>query len=80
MLVACNIPLFKVENPVFKDFMKTHCREAIPTRLTLTRNMEKESASILDTIKVKLAGKDLFIAVDETTDRCGRAMTAGGKQ
>ena len=25
---------------------------------------------------MKLAGKDLFVAVDETTDRCGRAMTA----
>ena len=43
MLVACNIPLFKVENPILKDFMKTYCRETIPTRFTLTRNMEKES-------------------------------------
>ena len=38
--------------------------------------MEEECKEILVKIKTKLLGMDLFLQVDETTDRQGRAMTA----
>lgn len=38
--------------------------------------MEKEAKSNIYKVKERLVGKDLFIMVEETTDRCARAMTA----
>lgn len=59
-----------------QEFLQKYCHQTVPARQTLTRHMEKEAGSILQTIKEKLTDKDFYVAVDETTDRCGRAMTA----
>ena len=53
MLVACNIPLHKVEQPEFIKFMEKHCQKALPGRSTLTRCMEEECKEMLKKIKSK---------------------------
>ena len=53
MLVSCNIPIYKVEQPEFVKFMETHCLKSLPSRATLTKCMEEESKEILRKIKSK---------------------------
>lgn len=74
--VACNIPLYKVEHPALIQLFEKHGKVAMPSRRTLTRILETESKDLMETIKNKLIGQDLFVAVDETTDCKGRAMCA----
>ena len=53
MLVATNIPLYKVEQPEFVKFMEKYCQKTLPARATLTKCMEEESKEVLKKIKLK---------------------------
>jgi hypothetical protein len=53
MLVSCNIPLYKVEQPAFIDFMEKYTKTTMPSRTTLTRCMEEESRELLKKIKLR---------------------------
>ncbi|QQP51032.1 Putative LOC100902024, partial [Caligus rogercresseyi] len=76
MMIACNIPLAKVEQPEFINFFEKHCGKRLPSRTTLTKCMEEECETICSKIKEQLKEKDIFVQADETTDSQGRAMTA----
>eukprot|EP00095_Tigriopus_kingsejongensis_P000833 maker-scaffold63_size435493-snap-gene-3.26 protein:Tk00833 transcript:maker-scaffold63_size435493-snap-gene-3.26-mRNA-1 annotation:"PREDICTED: uncharacterized protein LOC100897935" len=76
MIVTCNIPLYKVEQPDFIQFMEKYCSKTLPSRSLLTKCMEEQSKEQLKKIKAKLLGKDLFLQADKTTDKQGRSMTA----
>ncbi|QQP57860.1 Putative LOC100902024 [Caligus rogercresseyi] len=76
MMIACNIPLAKVEQPEFINFLEKHCGKRLPSRKTLTKCMEEECETICSKIKEQLKEKDIFVQADETTDSQGRAMTA----
>ncbi|QQP50689.1 Putative LOC100899379 [Caligus rogercresseyi] len=41
MMIACNIPLAKVEQPEFINFFEKHCGKRLPSRTTLTKCMER---------------------------------------
>ena len=53
MLVACNIPLHKVEQPEFIKFVEKYCQKSLPSRATLTKCMEEESKEMLKKIREK---------------------------
>ncbi|TRY79748.1 hypothetical protein TCAL_01969, partial [Tigriopus californicus] len=72
--VTANIPLTKVEHPSVVELIQEHV--TAPSRWTMTRIMEQECQNLLAEIKTRLTGKSIFVAVDETTDRTGRAMCA----
>ncbi|QQP36324.1 Putative LOC100902024 [Caligus rogercresseyi] len=76
MMIACNIPLAKVEQPEFINFFKKHCGKRLPSWTTLTKCMEEECETICSKIKEQLKEKDIFVQADETTDSQGRVMTA----
>ena len=75
MLVEANIPINKVEHPAFVSFVEKYCKKTVPSRSTLTLTIEEEAKEYLKKIKTSLTGKPLYIALDETTDALGRAMT-----
>ena len=75
-LVSANIPLSKIEHECFKMFLEKHTKHKMPTRKTLSNMMENESKEVLGMVKTKLAGKSIFISLDETTDSMGRPMCA----
>ncbi|TRY74524.1 hypothetical protein TCAL_09207, partial [Tigriopus californicus] len=72
--VTANIPLTKVEHPSIVELIQEHV--TAPSRRTMTRIMEQECQNLLAEIKTRLTGTSIFVAVDETTDRTGRAMCA----
>ncbi|QQP49359.1 Putative LOC100902024, partial [Caligus rogercresseyi] len=76
MLVECNIPIAKSECPAFQAFIERYCHEPMSSRWSLSHTMEKESKVNMNKVKERLQDQRLFVLVDETTDRWGRAMTA----
>ncbi|QQP36603.1 Putative LOC100902024, partial [Caligus rogercresseyi] len=76
MLAACNIPVTKIENPAFIQFMEEHTEKIIPSRRVITKIIGKESQHVIDNIKEKIKDEDLFLLLDESKDPKGRAMTA----
>ncbi|QQP36297.1 Putative LOC100902024, partial [Caligus rogercresseyi] len=74
--ISCNIPFGVVQHPNFVAFMAKYTNRVVPSRFTLTRSMESKSPVILSKIKEEVEGKDIFMALDETTDPLQRSMTA----
>ncbi|QQP37654.1 Putative LOC100571931, partial [Caligus rogercresseyi] len=64
MMIACNIPLAKVEQPEFINFFEKHCGKRLPSRTTLTKCMEEECETICSKIKEQLKEKDILTGHD----------------
>ncbi len=53
MMVSSNIPLYKVEQPAFLDFIEKYTGKSMPSRMTLSRCMEEQSKNYLQKVKLK---------------------------
>ena len=73
MLVAADIPLWKVQNPHFRQFFLEFCSKRIPDESTLRRFVLPELyLDKLSEMRAAFKDKFLWVAIDETTDSCGR--------
>ena len=71
-----NIPLNKLTNQYFKIFLEKHCKRQIPDESTLRKNyVTVVYQETIQKIKEKVGNNNLWFAVDETTDCCGRYVT-----
>jgi hypothetical protein len=52
-LVSANIPLAKINNEEFKNFLEKYTKKTMPSRTTMTRTMESESKVVVGKIKEK---------------------------
>lgn len=73
-LLASNIPLHKLTNPTFKDFLRKYClNQKIPDESTLRKNyIPTIYQHVLEEIRNELKDDIIWISADETTDSCGR--------
>lgn len=73
-LLACNIPIHKLNNPNLRRFLQKYCvHQNIPDESTLRKNyVPTVYQETLRRIRSELENKLLWISVDETTDSCGR--------
>lgn len=72
-LVSANIPLTKLKNPIFKNFLEKYSNKKVPDESTLRKkyvNMVFEKT--IAEIKGVIGKNHVFFVVDETTDSCGR--------
>uniref|UniRef100_A0A0K2UXS2 Putative LOC100902024 [Metaseiulus occidentalis] n=1 Tax=Lepeophtheirus salmonis TaxID=72036 RepID=A0A0K2UXS2_LEPSM len=76
MIATCNIPLHIVSQPRFIEFMEQYTNKVFPSRYAVNRSLEAQSDEVLTKIKEEIEGKDIFLALDETTDSQHRSMTA----
>lgn len=75
VFIGCNIPLYKLDQPLFRNFFKAHCKENV--NLPSSSNLRKKYVDInydaaLTNIRDELKNKSLWFSVDETTDVKGR--------
>ena len=73
MLVSVNIPLKKINNPKFKNFLERHMGRSLPDESTLRKHYipvcyNETMARIRDEVR----GKKIFVSIDETSDAEGR--------
>lgn len=53
MMVECNIPFAKVENPAFVSFLEKYAKKTVPSRWSLTKQMEEQANSCLQIVREK---------------------------
>ena len=69
-LISANIPLQKADNPVLKGFLMKHVRNggSIASAATLRERIPAIYEKHMCSIEESIAGKSLYVIVDETTD------------
>lgn len=72
-LMSADIPLHKLSNPVFKEFLEKYVSKKIPDESTLRKtyvpiNYEKT----LHTIREAIGQSNIWLSIDESTDTQGR--------
>ncbi|CAH0550717.1 unnamed protein product [Brassicogethes aeneus] len=67
-LMAANIPWTKLSMPKLKEFLEKYCGRSIPNESNLTRCYEET----IKNIQNEIGNSDIWICVDESTDRTGR--------
>ena len=77
MMIGSNIPLQKLESPLFKKFLQKYTAYATPDRTTITKYYgESLYNQIIAYIRSLIIGKYIWVSIDETTDAEGRHPTA----
>ncbi|KAB0805292.1 hypothetical protein PPYR_02262 [Photinus pyralis] len=72
-MVAANIPWFKIDCPPFRNFLEKYTETKIPNRTTLSKlYLPKCYQNAINIIQADIGQHDIWICVDETTDRMGR--------
>ncbi|KAJ3648885.1 hypothetical protein Zmor_020654 [Zophobas morio] len=70
---AANIPWNKVSCPEFKNFMHKYTGRHLPSESTLRKNyLPKNYDMVIKEIRNSIGNNNIWISVDETTDRLGR--------
>lgn len=72
-LLSANIPLQKLQNVTFRNFLQKRCNYNIPDESTLRKCYINDIyVNTIHSIKQKVKNNFIYFIVDETTDVCGR--------
>lgn len=68
-LLEANIPLFKVNHPSLMKFIEKYTKHSAPDQSTLRHNYVSHLYNkMIEILRLKAAGKRIWISLDETTD------------
>jgi hypothetical protein len=72
-LVSADIPMHKLENPVFREFIEKYTLRKCPSRKILQDNyLDGIYEETLQKIRNEIGESKIWVSIDETTDTCGR--------
>ena len=72
-MVKSDIPLNKLQNSSFRQFLEKYCKKSIPDESTLRKNyVAPVYEETMQQIKKIIGNNYIWFTVDETTDTCGR--------
>lgn len=72
-LISADIPLAKLNNTKFKEFLEKYTGKTVPDSSTLRKNyVGKCYEKTMEEIIAKVNGKKIWVCMDETTDSQGR--------
>lgn len=72
-LLSANIPLYKLKNTHFKNFMEKYMHRDMPDESTLRKYYVNDCYNqTMDNIRIAVQGKKIWVSIDETTDDNGR--------
>lgn len=76
MLVEADIPVTKLDHPAVRQFFAKYVQHDLPSESTIRKNnIPKLYDEKVEEMRQALKDKYIWIAVDETTDACGRCVT-----
>ncbi|XP_018497322.1 uncharacterized protein LOC108865122 [Galendromus occidentalis] len=71
--VSAGIPLWKLENEKLQNFLRNHARQEVPSSSTLRKGyLRSIYEDKPEYIRSRVAGKYIWISIDESTDAVGR--------
>lgn len=72
-MISSNIPLMKLNNSMFRNFLQKYSGRHIPAESTIRKNyVDLVYRSCMEEIKKQIGNNYIWFCVDETTDACGR--------
>jgi len=72
-LISADIPLHKLSNPAFQDFLEKYTGRRIPSPNTLRGSYLRDTfESTLQSIRIAIGEGLIYVSIDETTDVEGR--------
>ena len=75
MLISTNIPIFKIENYNFENFLKKYTNFNLPDRTTLTKSyIYPLYNEVIESIKKQIGLYSINILIDEIFDITGRSV------
>jgi len=73
VFLSANIPLTKLNIPIFRDFLHKHTKQIIPDESTLRKNyIDQCYTNTIIKIRDYVKNKNVWVSIDETTDVEGR--------
>ncbi|KAL4132751.1 hypothetical protein QTP88_009852 [Uroleucon formosanum] len=73
VFLSANIPLTKLNIPIFRDFLHKHTKQIIPDESTLRKNyIDQCYINTINKIRDYVRNKNVWVSIDETTDVEGR--------
>lgn len=73
--VSANIPLTKLNNTIFKNFLCKYTKRKIPDESTIRKHyIQNQYDKAMTAIKTKISSKYIWVSADETTDIKGRCV------
>ena len=73
-LVVNNIPVSKIDNKSFTEFLVKYINKPIPSRFTIGRQLDNVFENTMNGIKEQLSDENIWLSVDETTSSDGRCI------
>lgn len=71
--VSANIPLKKLENTTFRNFLEKHMQRKLPSETTIRKNyLDNAKNDVLIKIRADIGDNPIYVSIDETTDKEGR--------
>jgi len=76
-MLSANIPLNKLSNTHFKQFLIKYTGQNVPDQTTLRKgNVDYCYKEVITEIRQKVVGKKIWVSIDETTDAEGRFIAS----
>ena len=74
-LVASDIPIHKVNNDIFKNFLTEYTGRTLPCEGTLRQKyMPTIFSEGMDKLRTKIGDNCIWVSMDETVDKRGRPI------
>ena len=71
--VSSGIPLWKLENPALKDFLRLYAKENVPSESSIRKNyIDVVYQQRMEMIRRAVSENYIWCSIDETTDATGR--------
>jgi len=75
-MLSANIPLYKLKNKHFREFLELYTKKEIPKESTLRKGyVDDLFLETIEKIKKCVDGKKIWVSIDETTDAEGRFIS-----
>lgn len=77
MLVRCNIPIHKVSNSHFQEFIANYCGKLTPDESTLRKKyLNPLYRELLSEMRAEIGSNSIYLQVDESTDSSERPVVS----
>lgn len=74
-LVHANIPIWKLENKFFKDFLEKYTGMTVPDESTIRKNyVDVHYNNTIAKIRNSVGNSKIWVSIDESTDTTGRQI------
>jgi len=70
--LSADIPINKIDNPTFRQFMEKYTKKIVPCQSSLRRSIPNVYDEVIANIRNEIGDRPIWLSIDETTDSTAR--------